>query len=194
MIYRGVIYEYDIAQCDISVLRELDMITEIEYVKYKNMKKEDRVIKIGLLKRSNPNIDLAIRKYVNNLMSDLIKNNKLKEDNVFEIAFDAIWVTKPLRHHLNIGKYIKIRNKREYNILLVIGKVHYYLNTLTDSTLKRFEAKSDTDAFVFDCMRYTAKVNMEKELYKYIHTNRLKNKNNREFINLSNEIIDILLN
>jgi hypothetical protein len=47
MIYRGVIYEYDIAQCDISVLRELNMITEMEYVKYKNMKKEDRVIKIG---------------------------------------------------------------------------------------------------------------------------------------------------
>ncbi len=119
MIYRGVIYEYDIAQCDISVLRELNMITEMEYVKYKNMKKEDRVIKIGLLKRSNPNIDSAIRKYVNNLMSDLIKNNKLKEDNVFEVAFDAHnWVNKPLRHHLNIGKYIKIRNKREYNIFI----------------------------------------------------------------------------
>ena len=187
------IYEYDIQQCDISVMAHLNIIDEQEFNKYRSMDKKERVIKIGCLKRDNTELDTQIRNEVADIMGNLISVNKLDEDSILEIASDAIWVTKPLKYGLSKGKYINIRNKREYNSILIIGGVCYYLNTLTDSTLKRFETPIPCiDNIIFDCMRLSSQGYIE-ELYKKIHKERCDRSEDLAFLKLTNQLIDLLL-
>lgn len=190
----SMIYEYDIQQCDISVMAHLNIIDELEFNKYRSMDKKERVIKIGCLKRDNHKLDTAIRNEVASIMDNLIIANKLDEDSILEVAFDAIWVTKPLKKHsLSKGKYINIRNKREYNCILIINGVCYYLNTLTDNTLKRFETPIPSiDNIIFDCMRLSSQGYIE-ELYKKIHKERCDRSDDLDFLKLTNQLIDLLL-
>ena len=192
---RGIITEYDIEQCDISVMKFLNIISEERYNELKNKDKLDRVKTIGLMKRNDSELHGKIKNHVDVVMDNLIKSNSLDDEAIIERVFDAIWIKNNiLTEGLNyLG--VTFRDKRQYNSLAIIDGVYYYLNCFTGETLVRYNKDTHTllKPLIFDVMGLKERNGATKDIYLKIHHFRCENKEDKQLINLTNQVLDLFL-
>ena len=130
------ILEWDLKKANISILRQLDLLTNEDYNKYLEMPKLQREIEIGKL-RKNRQIETAYQKGLVLAKQIFFEKNSINEENILYIDHDSItlvydWAdNRALNINGIISPYIEFRMKNSYTSFyrLVIADFLYY-NTI----------------------------------------------------------------
>lgn len=113
------IQEWDLKQANISILRTLDVITEEQYLHYRDLPKEQREIAIGKL-RKDPNIEASYKKGLALAKHLFFEKNNLTEENILYIDHDSIttvhdWSdSRAIKIDGNITPLLQFRTKNKY--------------------------------------------------------------------------------
>lgn len=126
-------------QCaGLSVLRERGDISEDLYFDLKEGDKLSRNIILGKAMINNKIDEEEVSKIIDNGVRDyvnqFIKDNKLKPENVLEIAKDAVFVYKVVPKKLIFGDYIRFRCKERY-----FGMVEFPISKTNSNKLKIYK-------------------------------------------------------
>lgn len=126
-------------QCaGLSVLRERGDISEDLYFDLKEGDKLSRNIILGKAMINNKIDEEEVSKIIDNGVRDyvnqFIKDNKLKPENVLEIAKDAVFVYKVVPKKLIFGDYIRFRCKERY-----FGMVEFPISSTNSNKLKIYK-------------------------------------------------------
>lgn len=123
-IYNGNIVEYDMMSAGISVATEKGLISEDIYYDLIEADKTERTVLFGMALRDNmkDTDDRTIVKIVNDGIKEFVdmflKENNIKEDNVLEIAKDAIFMKSCRIKKYMFGEHILFRCKGRYSYML----------------------------------------------------------------------------
>lgn len=134
----GMISEMDMKCAGLSVLRERGNINEDLYFDLREGDKLSRNIILGKAMINNKIdeeevskiIDTGVRNYV----EQFIKDNKLKPENILEVAKDAVFVYKVVPKKLVFGDYIRFRCKERY-----FGMVEFPISKTNNNKLKLYK-------------------------------------------------------
>lgn len=142
-------YEYDIRQANINMLRAEGIISEDYYNDLQNIPKRDREITIGKMSIMRDYIDKKIMKVIQDNIKkykDLFLNrNNINPDSVVRIANDAIVVLtslpiKQTQFDTGNGNQVEFVNKNIYTSMVRFSKstnrtVSIFLNILPDDSI-----------------------------------------------------------
>ena len=184
MFIKGNIYEYDIYKANISCLLEMDEINQEQYNMLKDIPKDERAKFVAAFEKLEANTSKGYHIFVEKSLEKFKKLNNIKEENIIEIAFDAIWIDKEV-YNLEITKNIRFICKRKASSVLEIVKVKFYFNSTDNTFFQRGLGKKESPWFkiIKEYMRLSEIGDVEK-LNKFIFDFKEKyiNKNlNKEF-------------
>lgn len=120
---RGVIYEYDMEQSNISLMALLGMIETLTYEELKDSPKNIRNVLIGKLSKEIPDFWMQLNTKRDELVKDFISINKVPKNNIIEIVNDAVWIFNFRPNKTKINDFILFRNKGTYSSILQINNV-----------------------------------------------------------------------
>lgn len=137
-VVNGKILEMDMQSAGLSVLRELGHISEELYMDLREGDKLSRNIILGKAMIDNKIndievskiLDIEVKRYVNTF----IMENKLKPENVLEVAKDAVFVYKATPKKLKFGNYIRFRCKERY-----FGMVEFPVSESNNNKIKLYK-------------------------------------------------------
>ena len=128
----------DMQSAGLSVLRERGDISEDLYFDLREGDKLSRNIILGKAMINNKIDEEEVSKIIDNGVRDyvnqFIKDNKLKPENVLEIAKDAVFVYKVVPKKLIFGDYIRFRCKERY-----FGMVEFPISKTNNNKLKLYK-------------------------------------------------------
>ena len=184
MFIKGNIYEYDIYKANISCLLEMDEINQEQYNMLKDIPKDERAKFVAAFEKLEANTSKGYHIFVEKSLEKFKKLNNIEEENIIEIAFDAIWIDKEV-YNLEITKNIRFICKRKASSVLEIVKVKFYFNSTDNTFFQRGLGKKESPWFkiIKEYMRLSEIGDVEK-LNKFIFDFKEKyiNKNlNKEF-------------
>ena len=96
------IQEWDIEKANISVLTDINILSEKDYSKYRSMEKQKREVALGCLIRDNPDIYKSLATGI----------AEVEAEDVLYIDNDSITIIKPLTYNNN--KPVQIGNKTRF--------------------------------------------------------------------------------
>lgn len=142
------IQEWDLKKANISILRQLEVISDEDYNRYLNMPKLQREIEIGKLRR-NKNIEVAYQKGLVLAKHIFFEKNAINEENVLYIDHDSITLVydwsdnRAMNITGEISPYIEFRMKNSYTSFyrLIVADFLYY-NTVNQEYY-RFKGMDD---------------------------------------------------
>lgn len=171
----GKILEMDMKSAGISVLRELDHITEQLYLDLCEGDKLSRNIILGKAMIDNKIDDIEISKIVDTevkkYVNMFIQENKLKPENILEIAKDAVFVYKVTPKKLTFGDYIRFRCKERY-----FGMIEFPISKTNSNKIKLYKrftgitirgAKIDIDHVAYYTLQSMMNAIVDKESKRY---------------------------
>lgn len=196
----GKIQEYDINSANISVFMDAGVISQKEYNYYNTLPKLNRNIQIGLRMRDDRSLikvrDEQLKKYTNLF----VKENGIGEELVIEVASDAVWFYdhfKPIQN--KFGDWVVFKKDRSATILLAVGRVKFYWNSLTGERFTRgFRGETDFQNRVYGILAAIEGGANKSILYNTIHdlkrdiysgVSDIPELNTKELVD---EIIDVL--
>ena len=144
MFIKSRIREYDIEECNISILRKHKIISDSEFLVLQKSK-ERRLIFVGNLIKEDPNIYKIISAETDKAIKAFIELNNINLASISEICFDALWIMGGKLITTRKINGLNIRCKREYTSLLEIGKMKFYYNSLTGELETRYVGKGIKD-------------------------------------------------
>lgn len=172
MVIKKDIHEYDIKQCDANVMYEFGLIDEHKYIELINMDKKKRVITVGIMRRDSK-LDTDYHNAIKTCVELFKEKNELTEQDVYEIAKDAVWVHRHVLH-------TKFRNRIEFvlkntaTVMYVFNNIKFYYNEDDGSFFTRGLGGKENricdivkQALVYYC------AGDKRRLYIYIHNNKL---------------------
>lgn len=171
MIITNTMTEYDIQSAGMNILKYENLISDQKYNELLNYDKMTRVIKLGLLIKSNPNLQITINEKLSYYINEFIKLNNIKEYNINEIARDAIWIIGKSCRKVRLNKNIKFNPKRKYTITFIYRKnIKFYANSMTGEFLIR-GINSDNERFkkVIQKVLLDYEYGNEKRVYNSLH-------------------------
>lgn len=126
----GSIFEYDISKANISILRQMNLITEDQYKRYYVMDKREREINIGLLQKNDPKYKEALEEGFMESRRFLLHENNVEDNEIISIKKDAIFVTRPMRI-TKLG-YIEFTLRNVYQMMVKTNnpKLEFYFALL----------------------------------------------------------------
>lgn len=140
------IYEYDIYKANISCLLEMGEINQEQYDMLKDIPKVERSKFVNAFERLEKDTATDYRKFVEKALEKFKKLNDIKEENIIEIAFDAIWLDKEV-DNLQVTENIKFTCKRKATSILEIKKVKFYFNSNDNTFFQRGLGKKESPWF-----------------------------------------------
>nr|WP_314657840.1 hypothetical protein [uncultured Fusobacterium sp.] len=146
MFIKRNIYEYDIYKANISCLLEMGEISKEQYNMLKDIPKIERSKFVNAFERLEKDTATDYRKFVVIALEKFKKLNDIKEENIIEIAFDAIWIDKEV-YNLQVTENIKFTCKRKASSILEIGKVKFYYNSNNNTFFQRGLGKKESPWF-----------------------------------------------
>lgn len=172
MIVLNDIYEYDIQHAGISMLYVNGKITKERYDYLRNLDKKKRVVQTGLMQKNNPEFNDVIKDGNKKYTKKFIKENNIRNDQVLEIANDAVWISGILPKKVKFGEVL-FRKKEHFNILYIYEKknIRIYLN-LTDHYMRCRGAKLNEVTKMYKWMIKIFKLydnNTKERLYEILH-------------------------
>ena len=136
MFIKRNVYEYDIHKANISCLLEMGEISKKQYDMLKDIPKDERSKFVAAFEKLEKDTAKDYRKFVEIALEKFKKFNDIREENVLEIAFDAIWIDKEVSK-LQVTENIRFTCKRKASSMLEIRKVKFYFNSADDSFFQR---------------------------------------------------------
>lgn len=136
MFTKRNIYEYDIHKANISCLLEMGEISQEQYDMLKDIPKDERSKFVAAFERLEKDTSKDYRKFVTIALEKFKNLNNIKEKDIIEIAFDAIWIDKEVSN-LQVTENIKFTCKRKASSILEIRKIKFYFNSADDSFFQR---------------------------------------------------------
>ena len=136
MFIKRNVYEYDIHKANISCLLEMGEINKEQYDMLKDIPKDERSKFVAAFEKLEKDTAKDYRKFVEIALEKFKKFNDIREENVLEIAFDAIWIDKEVSK-LQVTENIRFTCKRKASSMLEIRKVKFYFNSADDSFFQR---------------------------------------------------------
>ena len=146
MFIKRNIYEYDIYKANISCLLEMGEISKEQYNMLKDIPKIERSKFVNAFERLEKDTATDYRKFVVIALEKFKKLNDIKEENIIEIAFDAIWIDTEV-YNLQVTENIKFTCKRKASSILEIGKVKFYYNSNNNTFFQRGLGKKESPWF-----------------------------------------------
>ena len=136
MFIKRNIYEYDIHKANISCLLEMGEISKEQYDMLKDIPKDERSKFVAAFERLEKDTAKDYRKYVAMALEKFKALNDIKEKDIIEIAFDAIWLDKEVSN-LQVTENIRFICKRKASSMLEIRKVKFYFNSADNTFFQR---------------------------------------------------------
>ena len=130
------IYEYDIHKANISCLLEMGEISKEQYDMLKDIPKDERSKFVAAFENLEKDTAKDYRKYVAIALEKFKALNNIKEKDIIEIAFDAIWLDKEVSN-LQVTENIRFICKRKASSMLEIRKVKFYFNSADNTFFQR---------------------------------------------------------
>ena len=130
------IYEYDIHKANISCLLEMGEISKEQYDMLKDIPKDERSKFVAAFESLEKDTAKDYRKYVAIALEKFKALNDIKEKDIIEIAFDAIWLDKEVSN-LQVTENIRFICKRKASSMLEIRKVKFYFNSADNTFFQR---------------------------------------------------------
>lgn len=196
----GKILECDMKSAGLSVLCELGHISHLLYLDLTEGDKLSRNIVLGkaMIDTKIDEVELSaikereVKKYVDLFIS----KNKLKPENILEIASDAVFVYKETPKITSFGDYIRFRCKERY-----FGMIEFPISESNNTKVKIYKrfigikvrgAKVDQDHVAFYTLQSMMNAIMEKnskKYYKLLKTfiKEVKSSNTQLISNVTNE-------
>ena len=146
------IQEWDIEKANISVLRDMNIISEKDYKVYKSMDKQKREVSIGCLIRDNPEIYKSLSSGITEARDKFFSILRVEPEDVLYIDNDSITLIKPMTYNntkpVQIGEHTRFLMKNRYTSFYKILFIDLlYFN---DNIEEKFRLKNVNDEF----MRY----------------------------------------
>ena len=162
------IYEYDIYKANISCLLEMGEINQEQYNMLKDIPKVERAKFVAAFEKLETDTSKGYHIFVEKSLEKFKKLNNIKEENIIEIAFDAIWIDKEV-NNLEVAEHIRFICKRKATSMLKIGKVEFYFNSNDNTFFQRGLGKKESLWFeiIKEYMRLLEKEDAEN-LNKFI--------------------------
>ena len=136
MFIKRNIYEYDIHKANISCLLEMGEISKEQYDMLKDIPKDERSKFVAAFESLEKDTAKDYRKYVAIALEKFKALNDIKEKDIIEIAFDAIWLDKEVIN-LQVTENIRFICKRKASSMLEIRKVKFYFNSADNTFFQR---------------------------------------------------------
>lgn len=143
MFIKRNIYEYDIYKANISCLLEMREINQEQYNMLRNIPKVERSKFVNAFERLESDTSRSYHRFVEKALKKFKKLNDIKEENIIEIAFDAIWIDKQV-NNLQVTENIRFTCKRKASSILEIKKVKFYFNSADNSFFQRGLGKKES--------------------------------------------------
>lgn len=138
MFIKGIVSEYDIKMCNISILRYKGIISKEEYEYYAKLPKDKRNILLGLKRKENIEWSSIIDIGTKEIHEIWMDENGLSEEDIIEINHDAIWISGIKAIKVKKINGVEMVNKQSYTSRLVINKTVFYFNSITGKTHHRY--------------------------------------------------------
>lgn len=168
MIIKRDIHEYDIKQCDANVMYEFGLIDESKYLELINMDKKKRVITVGIMRRDSK-LDTDYHNAIKTCVELFKEKNELREEDVYEIAKDAVWVHRHVIH-TKFKNRIEFVLKNTASVMYVFKNIKFYYNEDDGTFFTRGLGGKENqicevvkNALIYYCSRD------RKRLYIYLH-------------------------
>ena len=135
-LFSSSIFEYDIRQANINVLRAFGRLSESDYHRLSIADKRSREIEIGNWIAQDSTVYQTIQEGIQKAKLGLLASNKVRPTNVLRIANDAVYVISP--HPLRYTKftinqdsdcYVEFVNKNHFTSYLSLGDVIILINS-----------------------------------------------------------------
>ena len=146
MFIKRNIYEYDIYKANISCLLEMGEINQEQYNMLKDIPKDERAKFVAAFEKLEADTSKGYHIFVEKSLEKFKKLNNIKEENIIEIAFDAIWIDKKV-NNLEVTENIRFTCKRKASSILEIGKVKFYFNSTDNTFFQRGLGKKESPWF-----------------------------------------------
>ena len=146
MFIKRNIYEYDIYKTNISCLLEMGEINQEQYNMLKDIPKDERAKFVAAFEKLEADTSKGYHIFVEKSLEKFKKLNNIKEENIIEIAFDAIWIDKKV-NNLEVTENIRFTCKRKASSILEIGKVKFYFNSTDNTFFQRGLGKKESPWF-----------------------------------------------
>lgn len=167
-------YEYDIRSCNISILRELNIIDDKKYSELYEIgltDKHKRLVEIGLLIRDNPELDIQER--LTRGIEDAVRRfktlNNLNEKDIAEVNKDAVWVYKQVSE-TQISEHVLFVCKRSCTSVFKFKKVKFYYNSNTGELFQRGLGTKEFKIYkVIAKAMHFAEFGYKEKLYHHLH-------------------------
>jgi len=111
-------------------------ISKEQYDMLKDIPKDERSKFVAAFERLEKDIAKDYRKYVAIALEKFKTLNDIKEKDIIEIAFDAIWLDKEVSN-LQVTENIRFICKRKASSILEIKKVKFYFNSADNTFFQR---------------------------------------------------------
>ena len=169
MFIKRNIYEYDIYKANISCLLEMGEINQEQYNMLKDIPKDERAKFVAAFEKLEADTSKGYHIFVEKSLEKFKKLNNIKEENIIEIVFDAIWIDKEV-NNLEATENIRFTCKRKASSILEIGKVKFYFNSTDNSFFQRGLGKKESTWFeiIKEYMRLSEMEDIEN-LKKFIN-------------------------
>ena len=112
----------------------------------KDIPKVERSKFVNAFERLEKETATDYRKFVVIALEKFKKLNNIKEENIIEIAFDAIWIDKEV-YNLEVTENIRFTCKRKAGSILEIGKIKFYFNSTDNTFFQRGLGKKESPWF-----------------------------------------------
>ena len=122
------IYEYDMVAASLSISKRFQLLDNDLITQLNLMKKEDRVVKIGLLQRENKDFSESLLSGIRDIRQKFIIQNNLTEDDIIALHSDAVFM-KTKRKVITEIEGVKFAKKGEWTSFIRYKNIDmYYAN------------------------------------------------------------------
>jgi len=125
-------------------------ISKEQYDMLKDIPKDERSKFVAAFERLEKDTAKDYRKYVAIALEKFKVLNDIKEKDIIEVAFDAIWLDKEVSN-LQVTENIKFTCKRRASSILEIKKVKFYFNSVDNTFFQR--GLGQKESFWFDIIK-----------------------------------------
>lgn len=190
MFLKKNIFEYDIRKANISVGITFKIIDKEFYDRLLSLEKQNREVEFGLFLRDNPEKYQELKKGIERSVSYFKKINGINNNEVDEIASDAIWITRRV-NKTKLNDYVEFVCKREATSMFQFRRLKFYYNSLNGTLFQRGLGNKVFALYDFiSGAMQLGEYGNKKSLYHYLHKFKLQYVRKE----LSEEYYDSLIN
>lgn len=169
VIVQGDIIEYDITAAGINVMYAEGIISKGLYDYWMSLPKEIRNIKAGIHIGDNglqPKKEKALNKYIDMFL----KENHVEENDIMEIASDAIWLFNIKSIKTRKFKNVEFRADRTASIMICWNNFKFYMDSWNGEFFVRgYREFTPFVARIKELLGLIENGTDQKTMYKFLH-------------------------